>query len=147
MKLSFLFNLKIITFWLLLFNFANFCHAQIATEPTLAPRWIGVKNVTAYSMELNWESVGEGVNYLVLWSVKPIVAFPIDGKTYQKGDWIGAAKVLYSGKQTYCVPNGVRANTSYYIRVIPFNGTNSSENYLTSQGVEKMIKSKGYRVV
>ena len=104
MKLSFLFNLKIITFWLLLFNFANFCHAQIATEPTLAPRWIGVKNVTAYSMELNWESVGEGVNYLVLWSVKPIVAFPIDGKTYQKGDWIGAAKVVYSGKQTYCFP-------------------------------------------
>ena len=143
MKLSFLFNLKIITFWLLLFNFANFCHAQIATEPTLAPRWIGVKNVTAYSMELNWESVGEGVNYLVLWSVKPIVSFPIDGKTYQKGDWIGAAKVAYSGKQSYCVPNGVRANTSHYIRVIPFNGTNSSENYLTSQGIEKMIKSKG----
>jgi hypothetical protein len=143
MKLSFLFNLKIITFWLLLFNFANFCHAQIATEPILAPTWIGVKNVTAYSMELNWESVGEGVNYLVLWSVKPIVAFPIDGKTYQKGDWIGAAKVAYSGKQTYCVPNSVRANTSYYTRVIPFNGMNSSENYLTSQGVEKMIKSKG----
>ena len=143
MKLSFLFNLKIITFWLLLFNFANFCHAQISTEPILAPTWIGVKNVTAYSMELNWESVGEGVNYLVLWSVKPIVAFPIDGKTYQKGDWIGAAKVVYSGKQTYCFPNGVRANRSYYIRVIPFNGTNSNENYLTSQGIEKKIKSKG----
>jgi len=143
MKLSFLFNLKIITFWLLLFNFANICRAQIASEPTFAPTWIGVKNVTAYSMELNWESVGEGVNYLVLWSVKPIVAFPIDGKTYQKGDRIGAAKVVYNGKQSYCVPNGVRANTSYYIRVIPFNGTTSSENYQTSQGVEKMIKSKG----
>jgi hypothetical protein len=143
MKLSFLFNLKIITFWLLLFNFANFSHAQIATEPIVAPTWISAKNVTAYSMELNWESVGEGVNYLVLWSVKPIVAFPIDGKTYQKGDWIGAAKVAYNGKQSYFVPNGVRANTSYYIRVFPFNGTSTTENYLTSQGIEKMIKSKG----
>ena len=67
------------------------------------------------------------------------MAFRIDGKTYQKGDWVGDAKVVYSGNQTYCVPDGVRANRSYYVRVIPFNGTNSSENYLTSQGVEKMI--------
>ena len=64
MKLSFLFNLKIITFWLLLFNFANFCRAQIAAEPIVAPTWIGVKNVTAYSMEINWQPVGDALNYL-----------------------------------------------------------------------------------
>jgi hypothetical protein len=143
MKLSFLFNLKIITFWLLLFNFANFCCAEIAAEPSLAPTWIAVKNVTAYSMEINWEPVGDALNYLVLWSEKPIKSFPLDGKTYQKGDWIGTAKVALIGKQTTCVPNGVRANRSYYIRVFPFNGTSTSENYLTSQGSEKMVKSKG----
>lgn len=143
MKLSFLFNLKIITFWLLLFNFANFCCAEIAAEPSLAPTWIAVKNVTAYSMEINWEPVGDALNYLVLLSEKPIKSFPLDGKTYQKGDWIGAAKVASIGKLTSCVPNGVRANRSYYIRVFPFNGTSTTENYLTSQGIEKMVKSKG----
>ena len=143
MKLSFLFNLKIITFWLLLFNSANFCHAQLALEPVVAPTWIGVKSVTAYSMEINWEPVGDALNYLVLLSEKPIKSFPIDGKTYEKGDWIGTAKVAYNGKLTTCVPNGVRANRSYYIRVFPFNGTSTTENYLTSQGIEKMVKSKG----
>lgn len=143
MKLSFLFNLKIITFWLLLFNSANFCHAQIAAEPVVAPTWIGVKNVTAYSMEINWQPVGDALNYLVLWSEKPIKSFPLDGKTYQKGDWIGTAKVALIGKQTSCVPNGVRANRSYYFRVFPFNGTSTTENYLISQGIEKKIKSKG----
>lgn len=143
MKLSFLFGLKIITFWLLFINFSNISIAGTAEEPVAAPSWILVKNVTAYSMEINWEPVGVDVNYLVVLSQLPVTTFPIDGMTYQKGDWIGTSKIAYVGKQTSFSPSGIRANTNYFIRVIPFNGSSGSENYLIPKGIEKLARSKG----
>ena len=143
MKLSFLFGLKIITFWLLFINFSNISIAGTAEEPVAAPSWILVKNVTAYSMEINWEPVGVDVNYLVVLSQLPMTTFPIDGMTYQKGDWIGTSKIAYVGKQTSFSPSGIRANTNYFISVIPFNGSSGTENYLTSKGIEKLARSKG----
>lgn len=104
-----------------------------ATEPLQPAANLSFAYVKSYKFRVNFsDGTNPPENYLVLKKDAPISEEPLDGHTYQKGDYIGGAQVAYLGEAGYFYPSNVVANTHYYIKIFSFNGFPGYENYLTS---------------
>jgi endonuclease I len=69
--------------------------------------------------------------YIVLRKLgSAITDAPEDGVIYQRGDAIGATKVVYSNSATSFVPNNIIAGSNYYFAVFAYNGVGAARNYL-----------------
>lgn len=111
------------------------------TEPLNQPTAISFLGVKAYGMSISF-AASDASSYLILRSTQPIVAAPLDGTSYQKGDWIGNAKVLAKGSNSFYTFREAVANTNYYFTVFAFND-GAVPNYKTDAPLAGEILTTG----
>ncbi|MFN3917168.1 MAG: endonuclease [Flavobacteriales bacterium] len=105
----------------------------LATEPLQQPSSMSFSNLTTYSLNLHFQHPNnQPEKYLILRKTNPITEVPVDGETYQRGDYIGNAQVAYIGSNTSYIANNIRAAKGYHFRIFSFNGPSGYENYLTT---------------
>ncbi|MFT6921533.1 MAG: NADH:ubiquinone oxidoreductase subunit [Crocinitomicaceae bacterium] len=117
---------------------------NLATEPTANATALTFPLLEAYTLGGQYTAGSGATNYLVLIKTgSPITGVPVDANTYMRGDWIGDAKVAYTGSGTSFTPRGVIANQDYYFSIYAFNGSNGFENYLTTGPTTGNVTSLG----
>jgi hypothetical protein len=116
---------------------------SLATEPSFKSTNISFSNVTAYGMNVSISDTNSTTeNYLVLRKKNGVITeVPVDGFSYQRGDYIGDAQVAYVGKTGTFKPTYVLANNNYSYSVFSFNGPATYENYLTSSSLSSSVQS------
>jgi hypothetical protein len=83
-------------------------------------------------------------SYLILASLGNADDLPADGESYQRGQYIGKSRVLYSGSRNENIEfDHIVANTEYQVRVFAFNGYGSYCNYLTSNPLQRIVTTPG----
>jgi hypothetical protein len=113
------------------FSLASNLKSMFVVEPKANPGYIQFTNVKPYTFTVSFDKVTSAERYLVLVAQnESILGFPNDGETYQKGDRILNANVVYLGSDTSFVPRGIRANTKYHFLIFACNGSGGEENYL-----------------
>ncbi|MES2380113.1 MAG: endonuclease [Bacteroidota bacterium] len=117
---------------------------SLATEPLFKPVSVTFSNITAYGLNvvLADTATASTENYIVLRKRNgTITEVPVDGQTYQKGDYIGAAQVAYIGQVGSFKPTYILANNNYTFAAFAFNGPSTYENYLTSNFTSSSVQS------
>ncbi|MCS6818951.1 MAG: endonuclease [Chitinophagales bacterium] len=114
---------------------------NLATEPSANPTSINFSNIRAYSLRVGVKgNTADG--YLVLRKLgSPVTDAPVDGKTYGKGEGIGASKVFYIGKDTSFLVQETHANLTYHFAVFPFNGIGAFTNYKQNSPLTASVTS------
>lgn len=120
---------------------------NLSTEPTSVPSNLNFTVQEAYTLTGEY-SAGTGASkYLVLWkNGAAVTETPTDGTSYQRGDYIGGARVAYIGGATSFTPRGIIANQNYHFAVYPFNGEQGTENYLTTLPLTGQATSLGEQI-
>ena len=115
---------------------------EFATEPTAQPAGL---NITAKAFMMTGSATkSDAENYLVLSSIGSSTDEPVDGVSYQRGEYIGNARVIYSGSDISSLNfDGIVANTNYSVRVFAFNGYGKWTNYLLNNPLTKDVTTPG----
>lgn len=120
--------------------------AQLAPEPTAQPTNFRKQgNDFAYQFDVMFD-VSTADGFLVLRSKDPIIATPVDGTAYEKGEGLGNAKVFSTTVSSFLRIGEVEANTDYYFAIYAYNIDNndpSTINYLTTSPLTATITSAG----
>lgn len=118
-----------------------------SSEPTGVPTGLTFPTVEAYTLTGQF-SAGTGAGqYIVLWkNGSAVTEMPTDGSSYQRGDYIGDAKVAYIGGATSFTPRGIIANQDLYFAIYPFNGQQGTENYLTTTPLTGNVTTGGENI-
>lgn len=105
-----------------------------ASEPTHQSPALGFSNVRSYTLNVYYTHAGvRPEKYIVLRHNGTAVADnPVDGQSYQRGDYIGASQVAYMGSDTFFRPPNIIAASNYHFAVFAFNGPPGYENYNTT---------------
>jgi endonuclease I len=118
----------------------------LASEPVMQPTGFQITNVKPYGMDISWQHpTTRSERYLVLRkSGLPVTENPMDGSTYQRGDYIGEAQVMYIGAENPVLkPTFIHANTNYHFKIVAFNGSQGFENYLTINAPTATVTTPG----
>lgn len=104
---------------------------SLATEPTSAP---GALNLVS---NLAWKSVlgitaSTADGYLVMLSTSPITATPTDGVAYQRGEYLGGARIMHAGALANVNFDNIWGDTKYYVKAYAYNGYDSYVNYFST---------------
>lgn len=104
---------------------------SLATEPTSAP---GALNLVS---NLAWKSVlgitaSSADGYLVMLSTSPITATPTDGVAYQRGEYLGGARIMHAGALANVNFDNIWGDTKYYVKAYAYNGYDSYVNYFST---------------
>lgn len=107
---------------------------NLATEPTSQAQNLTFQNVKTYRLDAQFAAASTPSEaYIVLRKTgTTLTEVPVDGQSYDRGDYIGGAQVVYVGTNLAFVPNYIHANTSYTFAVFTLNGPMGYENYLTT---------------
>jgi hypothetical protein len=111
---------------------------SVINPPTLQASALVFSNTSANAMKLTWTN-GNGARRLVIASLSPIAGNPSNNKFYQAnaqfllGDTVAAAGnfVVYNGTENNVVVNGLNPFTTYYFKIVEFNGNGISSKYLS----------------
>ncbi len=128
--------------WFILIHIAQICHAQLAPEPSLNVDSISIVSNKTFRviLQLHLDTANSCDGYLILRKSAPnIIATPVDGKTYKRGDIVGDAQVISSDSNTIIAPNNIQSNTAYYFAVFAFNGNGTSINYNSTNIAKKSL--------
>lgn len=104
---------------------------SLATEPISAP---GALNLVS---NLAWKSVlgitaSSADGYLVMLSTSPITATPTDGVAYQRGEYLGGARIMHAGALANVNFDNIWGDTKYYVKAYAYNGYDSYVNYFST---------------
>ena len=104
---------------------------SLATEPTSAP---GALNLVS---NLAWKSVlgittSNADGYLVMLSTSPITVTPTDGVAYQRGEYLGGARIMHAGALANVNFDNIWGDTKYYVKAYAYNGYDSYVNYFST---------------
>jgi endonuclease I len=113
-----------------------------ASEPTALASNIQFTDIKSFAYKMNFQAASPAPErYLVLKRKdSAVVQAPIDGITYQKGDYIGSAQVAFiSDSPNVYSPNYVIANTTYYYAIYSFNGPLGFENYTANATTASVV--------
>ncbi len=113
-----------------------------ASEPTSLASNIQFTDIKSFAYKMNFQAASPAPErYLVLKRKdSAVVQAPIDGITYQKGDYIGSAQVAFiSDSPNVYSPNYVIANTTYYYAIYSFNGPLGFENYTANATAASVV--------
>jgi hypothetical protein len=107
---------------------------QFATEPVNQVGAVNISNVRTHALNVSFSRATGAEKYILLRKTgASITEAPLDGTTYQRGDYIGNAQVAYIGDDTTLLrPNYILANTAYSFAAFTFNGPAGFENYNTT---------------
>lgn len=98
-----------------------------ATEPSAVPT-INFSTVRAWQIKVD-AGVTNAENILVLVSKDSITEAPADGSVYEKGSYLGKARVVTSGAAGNFRIDRIIANTQYFVKVFAWNGYGNFTNY------------------
>ena len=98
-----------------------------ATEPNAVPS-INFSTVRAWQIRVD-AAATNAENVLVLVSRDSITETPADGSIYEKGSYLGKARVVSSGAAGNFRIDRIIANTQYYVKVYAWNGYGNFTNY------------------
>lgn len=103
----------------------------LATPPAAGPWPIQVTLQNSTSIHFRYTQPPTlPESYLVLLGMETSeVPEPEQGTSYAPGDFIGDFRVMYAGKDTAHVFQGLDRNTSYQLMVLAFNGSGSTSQY------------------
>lgn len=110
------------------------------SEPSSQPTGLMFTNIKAWMASLSFVSNGAD-GYLVLKSDADILDSPNDGVSYQRGQWIGNAKVIYSGPLSFISVREILEGSTYHFAIFAFNGSGTSVNYKTSNPLKGTLQS------
>lgn len=111
---------------------------SVIAPPTIQAASLVFTNTIANSMRLNWTN-GNGARRLVIASLSPITVNPTNNRFYQAnaqfylGDTVATAGnfVVYNGIGDNFVINGLNPFTTYYFKIVEYNGNGISSKYLS----------------
>ena len=113
-----------------------------SSEPIAQPNNLQVL-AKAFRMSAGFDK-SDAENYLILVSVGNSSDVPTDGKVYQRGEYIGTSRVLYSGSKNSGIDfDNTVANTDFQIRVFGFNGYGEFTNYLVENPLQERVTTPG----
>lgn len=100
---------------------------KYASEP-------GSQATLSFTTQRAWQlranaTTGDGENVIVLIARDSIVSDPEDGKIYEKGAYIGSARIAYNGPATNVRLDQIVANTKYWVKALAWNGYDTFINY------------------
>jgi hypothetical protein len=98
-----------------------------ASEPNDVPS-INFSTVRAWQLRVD-AGVNTADNVLVLVSKDSITETPVDGVAYEKGSYLGKARVVSSGPKGTFRIDQIVANTRYFVKVLAWNGYGNYINY------------------
>ncbi|MFN4914197.1 MAG: endonuclease [Sphingomonadales bacterium] len=98
-----------------------------ATEPNAVPS-INFSTVRAWQLRVDANATN-AENVLVLVSKDSITETPTDGSVYEKGSYLGKARVVTSGAAGNFRVDQIVANTRYFVKVFTWNGYGNFTNY------------------
>jgi endonuclease I len=105
----------------------------LATEPAAQVSNLRFSEVKPWRMKLNATNGGLSEQVLVLVKANaPVTEVPVDGASYERGEYIGAARVMWAKALQEITLDKIYANTRYYVKVFAFNGYETYTNYNTS---------------
>jgi hypothetical protein len=115
---------------------------EFASEPKSQAQNL-LLNAKAFRM-LGSFNKSDAESYLILMSSGNSDDVPVDGQSYQRGQYIGTSRVLYSGTRNSDIDfDNVVANTEYLVRVFAFNGYGRFTNYNTTSPLQRSITTPG----
>lgn len=113
-----------------------------ASEPKAQPSNLQVL-AKAFRMSAGFTK-SDAENYLILVSIGSSNSVPTDGKVYQRGEYIGTSRVLYSGSNNSGIDfDNTVANTEFQVRVFGFNGYGEYTNYLVENPLQELVTTPG----
>lgn len=116
---------------------------QYASEPTVQPTTLDV-TAKAWRMNAKFTLASDVESYLLVCSKGTSTDLPVDGVEYQRGQYIGNSRVIYSGANNTNIDfDNIVANTNYSVRVFSFNGYGNFVNYLTSSPLTQSLTTPG----
>lgn len=106
---------------------------SLASEPQSPSSTVAVKTNLAWRTTVSISPGAEEVDgYLILVGKGgDVTSQPQDGVEYEKGGYVGDARVLHVGSSGDVIFDNIVANTKYYIKVFSYNGYGSYVNYYT----------------
>jgi hypothetical protein len=122
---------------------------MLASEPESHPANFSISNVRSSGMNVSWRHPqNRPEQYIILRKTgSTITEAPVDGTTYQRGDYIGQAQVAYIGPDTFTLrPTFIHANTTYAFKAFSFNGPTGFENYLTDNAITQQTTTTGKQI-
>lgn len=116
-----------------------------ATEPLSPSSSLNVKTNMAWRTVVTLAQNSEKVDgYIVLVGKdNNVTSTPQDGLEYERGAYIGDARVLHVGSAGDVVFDNIVANTTYYVKVFSFNGYGSFVNYFTGSSTSLNYTTPG----
>jgi hypothetical protein len=114
---------------------------NFATEPSAVPS-LSFATVRAWQLRIN-TAVSNADNILMLASTDSITEFPTDGMSYEKGSYIGKARVIGNGGSGNYRIDQVMANTTYFVKVFSWNGYGQYINYNQNGYAIDKVKTPG----
>lgn len=115
-----------------------FVENVLSPEPTIQSKSITFHSITKNRIGLRWTK-GNGSKRVVLASMGTLnnSEYLTDGTDYTAGNY-GVntlpnntnVSVVYNGDNTTCLVEGLARNTTYYFRIMEYNGENQTANYL-----------------
>lgn len=117
-----------------------------ATEPTTVLSNLTFSNIKPYSIMGNFSySLPKPEKFIVLKKQGATISdVPLDGVSYNVGDYIGGSQVLYISDSALTIsPNYILANTQYSFACYSFNGPLGFENYNQNGALTGSVLSGG----
>jgi hypothetical protein len=114
---------------------------NFATEPNASPS-LNFSTVRAWQLKAT-AGTNNADNLLILVSKDSINETPTDGVAYEKGSYIGKARVVDNGPAGDYRIDQIVANTKYFVKVISWNGYDNYINYYQSGSVLDKVTTPG----
>ncbi|MFI5220900.1 MAG: endonuclease [Bacteroidia bacterium] len=121
---------------------------NFASLPISQPTNLIFPNIKAFTFNVTFNNPNSKPEKYIVLKKKgaTITEIPVNGQTYTRGDYIGAAQVAYIGSDTNFIPHNVIANATYYFSVFACNGPMGYENYLTTNPLSGSVTSGGSNI-
>lgn len=104
-----------------------------ASAPTVQATNLTFSDLKTYRFKAAFTPASNVDGYIVLRrNGSAITGVPTDGMTYQRGDIVGDAQVIYSGTHTSFYPSSIVAGSDFHFAVFTYNGTGAGTAYNTT---------------
>lgn len=115
-----------------------------AAEPANNPTNFTSSNVKSWGFAIRYNTPSTSfTGFLILRSEQPVTVTPVDGTTYQKGDRIGAAKVLYVGSGNSVWVREVLMNSTHHFAIFAYSGSGTSIDYKQTAPLTGSVTAAG----
>lgn len=120
--------------------------SALTAEPTNRPTGLYFTNTGSahpFNNVLNFSPASGVSGYLILRQVATEPSFvPVDGTSYEVGQLLSGAEVLYIGSDTSITDLRSLPELEYHYVIYPFNGGGAATNYLTSNPLKAVINNR-----